>query len=996
LKIRCSDPDPEDSLFVVQLHGTAVRQSITVNLDSISFGNVCLDTSKTLNVLTITNPNRVRLPIHALRFSDSVFSSVIDTFTLEPNKSGNISITFTPPTENKYDAHLDVIYGAFEREIIQVKLTGKGAADSIFGQRPIQFDSTAVGDTLDKFYEISADTFCDVQINSVAFDSDEFGCSDCSFPHNIAKGGSWKMPLRFTPADRGARTAIMKIWSTAQNENPFQVILNGPGTPAPCKPQIAGDSIMKFDSVFVCKEQIKEYEIRNKGNCALQIGSLEVIGRDSACFATVDRDGCYELPPDFSCKLKIRFAPQAAGECTAQLVISNNDMLFTVDLHGFGIADTLAPAKPESLQIDSLQCPSGWSNGSVITLTWNNPQDTCGIDSVFYKIGKPPTYLRDYHGRDKATPPQLDIEALKPGQDSVYVWLSDKRGNVNFKNHASAAVKFDNRGPALSHQPPSVALVDRDLTIMAIATDLISGLDSSRFELHFTRGGKSLDSASLRMIRFQNNTAVIPAEMLTPYGIEYLIVAQDQACNRSRLPKELPFYSIPIRLSPGRIDAIHTKGGEPEDYRLRSFPLQLDHPKIKNVFPDHLLNLSDPTVVRIWDIAPARAREQAHLREFKRWDDFTDLAPGRGIFMITEKDFHFFNGAGQTLPTNMPFKIPVQPGWNLISSPFYFPIPLQNLMPARVQKCVLYFDGHWRAAEDDAAFHFQPWQGYAVLIGDTGPDTLSLHPSENRIAPRQNLAPPATPQWQIQIIARQGSARDDDNFFGLAVDARADWDQHERLEPPHREGEVALYFSQRDWKHRAGAYATDFRLTGSQGYEWRFELRPGNSRAPVTLYFENVAAAPAAWQVYLHDVTLNHPAAIRQTPEYEFRAAQTSREPHRFRVLVGDSSFIRKELPGAFAVPATVELFPNFPNPFNPATTIRFGLPRSGPVTLTIYNINGKTVRNLMSAAEKNAGYHVMIWDGRNESGEQVASGVYFCRLEAGAMVRIRKLALIK
>ena len=88
-------------------------------------------------------------------------------------------------------------------------------------------------------------------------------------------------------------------------------------------------------------------------------------------------------------------------------------------------------------------------------------------------------------------------------------------------------------------------------------------------------------------------------------------------------------------------------------------------------------------------------------------------------------------------------------------------------------------------------------------------------------------------------------------------------------------------------------------------------------------------------------------------------------------------------------------LYANYPNPFNPTTTIRFDLQRRGSVSLAVYDIRGTLVRTLVDD-ERGAGIHEATWDGRDARGRSVASGIYFYRLEAGDFVRTRKMVLVK
>ncbi len=94
-------------------------------------------------------------------------------------------------------------------------------------------------------------------------------------------------------------------------------------------------------------------------------------------------------------------------------------------------------------------------------------------------------------------------------------------------------------------------------------------------------------------------------------------------------------------------------------------------------------------------------------------------------------------------------------------------------------------------------------------------------------------------------------------------------------------------------------------------------------------------------------------------------------------------------------VPSTVELYGNAPNPFNPATRIRFGLPAAMPVRLRIFNMLGEEVARLHDGM-MNAGVHHLTWNGRDNTGRLVGSGVYLYRLESGGVLLRGKMVLIR
>jgi hypothetical protein len=98
---------------------------------------------------------------------------------------------------------------------------------------------------------------------------------------------------------------------------------------------------------------------------------------------------------------------------------------------------------------------------------------------------------------------------------------------------------------------------------------------------------------------------------------------------------------------------------------------------------------------------------------------------------------------------------------------------------------------------------------------------------------------------------------------------------------------------------------------------------------------------------------------------------------------------------GDAVLPRVTALNQNVPNPFNPMTTIRFSLPKQGPVDLRVYDVRGALVRTL-AAGEMTAGHHVRVWLGRNDQDQPVPSGVYFYRLRTDDEVMTRRMTLVK
>ncbi|MCB0302377.1 MAG: T9SS type A sorting domain-containing protein [Calditrichaeota bacterium] len=94
-------------------------------------------------------------------------------------------------------------------------------------------------------------------------------------------------------------------------------------------------------------------------------------------------------------------------------------------------------------------------------------------------------------------------------------------------------------------------------------------------------------------------------------------------------------------------------------------------------------------------------------------------------------------------------------------------------------------------------------------------------------------------------------------------------------------------------------------------------------------------------------------------------------------------------------LPMEYALDQNYPNPFNPTTTVRFALPEASNVTLSIYNILGQEVYNLVRG-NLEAGFHTFQWNATDQYGARVTSGIYIYRLQAGNFVQTRKMLLVK
>ena len=116
--------------------------------------------------------------------------------------------------------------------------------------------------------------------------------------------------------------------------------------------------------------------------------------------------------------------------------------------------------------------------------------------------------------------------------------------------------------------------------------------------------------------------------------------------------------------------------------------------------------------------------------------------------------------------------------------------------------------------------------------------------------------------------------------------------------------------------------------------------------------------------------------------------------PDTFNFWVNDTPSIVSDL-NSQALPSEYGLSQNYPNPFNPITTIKYQLPKTSLITINIYNVLGHLIRTLVEEKQE-AGYHSIIWDGKDNNKQKVSSGIYLYTLKANNFVKTRKLVFIK
>jgi hypothetical protein len=363
---------------------------------------------------------------------------------------------------------------------------------------------------------------------------------------------------------------------------------------------------------------------------------------------------------------------------------------------------------------------------------------------------------------------------------------------------------------------------------------------------------------------------------------------------------------------------------------------------------------------------------------------FTFL-PGRA-FWVLQKGPLVIREIVPTVPldSGRTVTIPLHPGWNLITNPLAIAVPWVSVQNANGPGTV---PGLWGfRGSFTPEMSLAPCEGYLYDNIDNR-TTLRIPLSPGAL---MRPAPVDPSEWQIDIELRAGNLVDKATSIGMSSAASNGRDPLD-LRMPRGIGELpGVYFTRPTWGSRGGVFARDIRRDIDSIQIWPMDVRaPLQHEAQLSLY--GVAAVPQQYGVVLIDDDRSAWVDLRANSVYRFRpAAPVS----HFRIVIGNDDAVRVVVDNV--LPKQFGLDNNFPNPFNPSTTIPVAIPRTSVVGLKIYSILGEEVRTLHSGPLA-AGRHSFVWDSHSNQGHPVATGVYIIQLTNDLGQRYtRKMLLLR
>lgn len=500
----------------------------------------------------------------------------------------------------------------------------------------------------------------------------------------------------------------------------------------------------------------------------------------------------------------------------------------------------------------------------------------------------------------------------------------------------------------------------------------------------FARPGGARDFVAIGMNPTGVGTRVagsIPETLVTQRGVEYYI--------RLEFSERVEtFPSVNPETNPATL-RVRVPGADPAGaflprrYRMVSVPLDLEDAALETVFADY-----GPYQQDQWRLLRWTGNAYAEL------PDLTVRAtPGTAFFLITQWGTSFRTGEGVSVNTNGPYVLSLRPGWNQISNPFAFPVAWRSVQrdPQAVQvgDIAVFRDGIVQIPTMVDTLRLMPWDGYFVYNRSATSTSLIIPADE---APNASEQAPAAQSLEVPVmlalraVLPEAGVQDVHNWVGWAGADQVD--RYTMIEAPPLDASLRLSV----WEGGT-AYASLMKPLSDRGGRWTLRLRHEEAQSEeVRLTLQPSGPLPEGFQIYLLD-----PEQDRLLP-LDARRATVRVAPGEERVLdllIGTPAYLQSQYPTASDAPAAFALGVNYPDPFQTATTIPYAVSEPRSVRVEVFNVLGQRVATLVDG-EHAAGRYEVVWDGQDEDGRAVASGLYVYRLTAGSTITTRTMMRVR
>lgn len=395
------------------------------------------------------------------------------------------------------------------------------------------------------------------------------------------------------------------------------------------------------------------------------------------------------------------------------------------------------------------------------------------------------------------------------------------------------------------------------------------------------------------------------------------------------------------------------------------------------------------------------------------WDNgagANNLVPfngGANFTLSTGKAFWLIRKGAWRVKMNVPsapmdsssqtVNIPLHSGWNLITNPYTSSIAWSSLQHINSTSEPIYA---FHKSFDTSAV-FQPYGGYYFFnkgnISSLKVPYTALFPSPSQrntnpaLGGIQNLGKVEN-EWKIQIMfSSPDGITDHSTWLGVSEDVHGENNPMDVHKPAGVQDIPSVYFSRPEWDSTYSTFAADIRPLFTTQSVWDFDVwTPDRTKAQLT--FEGINTVPEQFEIYLFDTKASRVINLRKNPSYAFTPAQ---QTSQFLLAVGIKDSL-EQMAKSVRTPQSFELGNNYPNPFNPTTSIPVEISARADIELKIFNLLGQEVKQLYKGT-LDAGKYWFTWDGTDSQRQAVASGYYFYRMVTSTgYYKVKTMVLVR
>ena len=581
------------------------------------------------------------------------------------------------------------------------------------------------------------------------------------------------------------------------------------------------------------------------------------------------------------------------------------------------------------------------------------------------------------------------IPGLSPGTEYHYQTVAANASGTTQGNDQTFTTAVDLTGPvitgvATSANPTSGSPV----TVSADVAD-ISGVQE--VTLHYLPGGQlTFTPVAMPLQSGTTYSGMIPISAVTPSGVQYFIVSTDSLTNASNTDTS----SIPVAYSAGTLTTAITgsafASGFPYDkWRLISLPGDIDDKSAVATFQDELgESPSDDG----WILFKYTGPDDDYYRAT------TTFAAGESYFLkqvVSKQAVVFELGSGKAYDlAGLGITVPSKQ-WKFVSAPYPFAVAAntdQDIFDGPYTYGAFGSGGQEGWSIGQVQTSFQPWGGYIVYNNTDQNQTLTMSPAglgKSLLAKTDE----SISGWLVTLKAEGAFYYDGGNVVGRLADALDGLDRFDHPEPPVMEYYLSIVAKNPAWPD-GSIQTADVRSQNNGDGTWDLEMLMKGEPGPVILDYATSGDQPEA--VVLLDLLTRKRVNISAGETAQPITRYSERFPYRLKLFAGSTSYVEAAIKGSLAsLPTDFALLPNYPNPFNPSTTISYAVPRPAKVSVKIYNLLGQEVITMFNDWQ-DMGLHEIVWDGRDQAGMHMASGLYFTILQSKGIAKTRRMVLLK